>query len=296
MVVGAASRDLTSDDPRGWRLGGAVSYAGLTLARLGVSTRALVGADALASNATELDLLRRAGAEVVLVELASGPVFENVEMASGRRQHCVSAADLLPLASLPPGWGRGTPGGALVLAPIAGELGAGWATAATGGTLVALGWQGLLRHVAATSDVARLAPAAHPFLARADLVVVSEDDLGPAARPSEAVALVRPGATLVITRGERGGSAFTRPATGRSALRTYRAASSRAVIDPTGAGDVFLGALVATAIAGDRLGVENGWSERLGFAAAASSLAIEAPGLAGVPDLAAVRRRLDGRG
>src|SRR6478752_3913971 len=43
LHVGSASRDLTSDDPRGWRLGGGVTYAALTTARLGLRTAAVVG-------------------------------------------------------------------------------------------------------------------------------------------------------------------------------------------------------------------------------------------------------------
>ena len=34
VVVGAAARDIAPDDPRGWRLGGGVSYSALTTARL----------------------------------------------------------------------------------------------------------------------------------------------------------------------------------------------------------------------------------------------------------------------
>ena len=45
LVVGAACRDITEDDPRGWRLGGGVSYSALTVARLGVPTRAVIGVD-----------------------------------------------------------------------------------------------------------------------------------------------------------------------------------------------------------------------------------------------------------
>ena len=43
--VGSASRDLTDEDPRGWRLGGGVSYCALTTARLGLRTAAIVGVD-----------------------------------------------------------------------------------------------------------------------------------------------------------------------------------------------------------------------------------------------------------
>src|SRR5215831_17540461 len=58
VVVGAAARDIVHDDPRGWRLGGGVSYAALTLARLGLRTGALVGADPEAARSRELDFLR----------------------------------------------------------------------------------------------------------------------------------------------------------------------------------------------------------------------------------------------
>ncbi len=49
LHVGSASRDLTDDDPRGWRLGGGVTYAALTTARLGLRTAAVVGVDGVAA-------------------------------------------------------------------------------------------------------------------------------------------------------------------------------------------------------------------------------------------------------
>src|SRR3954453_18960242 len=85
-VVGAASRDLTRDDPRGWRLGGAVTYGALTLAPLGLDGRALIGPDPEAAPAVELDLLREAGVAIQIAPLRRGPVFLNAERASGREQ------------------------------------------------------------------------------------------------------------------------------------------------------------------------------------------------------------------
>ena len=49
--VGSACRDLAPDDPRGWRLGGGVTYAALTTARLGLRTAAIIGVDATAATA-----------------------------------------------------------------------------------------------------------------------------------------------------------------------------------------------------------------------------------------------------
>src|SRR5258706_1147011 len=221
LVIGAASRDLTADDPRGWRLGGAVTYAGLTLARLGISTRVLVGIDAIAATAAELDLLRAAGADVEPVGLVHGPVFENIETPSGRRQHCLSVADPMTPSALPAHWREATNLAAVVFGPVAGELGNSWTVVPPDGALVALGWHGLLRTLVAGREGARRPPVAEPLLERADLVAVSEHDLGPLVRASDAVALVRPGATVVITPGDRGGSAFPRPAVCRSPLRAH---------------------------------------------------------------------------
>ena len=86
VVVGSASRDLSADDPRGWRLGGPAAFAGLVLARLGLRPRVLLGVDRDAAGAQELMWLRDAGAELQLVSLAAAPVFDNVERPTGRLQ------------------------------------------------------------------------------------------------------------------------------------------------------------------------------------------------------------------
>ena len=55
VVVGAASRDLVDDDPRGWRLGGGVSYAALTPGPArACRSRALIGVGRLAAEPREL--------------------------------------------------------------------------------------------------------------------------------------------------------------------------------------------------------------------------------------------------
>ena len=81
--IGSACRDVVPEDPRGWRLGGGVTYASLTTARLGLRTAAIVGVDATAATASELDMLRDAGVDLRLVPLAEGPIFHNVETPDG---------------------------------------------------------------------------------------------------------------------------------------------------------------------------------------------------------------------
>src|SRR5258706_14017300 len=104
IVVGAAAGDIVDDDPRGWRLGGGVSYSALTTARLGLRTGAIVGVDAEAATASELDLLREAGVDVHLVPLEHGPIFVNIERPEGRPQPCADPSDPVPVTAVPDAW------------------------------------------------------------------------------------------------------------------------------------------------------------------------------------------------
>lgn len=223
--------------------------------------------------------------------LGHGPVFVNDERPGGREQLCVAASDELRPGAVPEAW---RPAAAMLLGPVAGELSPDWLDVGAAGSPVALGWQGLLRRLVPGEPVHRLDPVDHPFLRRATLVGVSADDVGPEQRLRDLVDRIAPGATLVVTRGDRGGTALTSRRPARSALLAYPAIASDAVIDPTGAGDVFLAALFAWSIGAVEGGaVEPGVSPAPGlrFAAAAASLVVEGPGLGAVPTLAAVRRR-----
>jgi sugar/nucleoside kinase (ribokinase family) len=289
VVVGAASRDLAADDPRGWRLGGGVSYGALTVGRLGLRTGALIGVDREASDAPELDRLRDAGVDVRPVVLGSAPVFDNIETPQGRRQVAHAASDAMPPDALPGPW-RGA--GAWLLSPVAGELPETWAEAPPPEAFVALGWQGLLRDVRAGASVEPLEPRASRLLERADIVGVSRDDLAGPVPIEDLCRLLRPGATLLVTAGAQGGIVVEAGPDGPRRLHRYPAIASDRWVDPTGAGDVFLATVLAArarpALVGGRLRQRFD----LLLAAAAASLVVEAHGLDGVPDRDAVRRRV----
>jgi len=290
VVVGSASRDVADDDPRGWRLGGGVSYSALTTARLGLRTGAIVGVDAEAASAGELDLLREVGVEVHLVPLDHGPVFVNIERPEGRLQLCHDRSDPVPVASVPAHW-RDAPG--WILAPVAAELPPAWADVPAAEATVGVGWQGLLRELVPGDEVRHLRPGPSAILRRADLVGLSRDDVDRAIPLAELYAALRPGATLAITQGDRGGLVTDGPAAdGTLHLRHYPAVRSHGPVDPTGAGDVFLAALAAARIEPRLVGgrVDQGFD--LLLAAAAASLVLEGPGLLGVPDRDAVRARM----
>jgi sugar/nucleoside kinase (ribokinase family) len=290
--VGAASRDVTEEDPRGWRLGGGVTYSALTTARLGLRTAAVVGVDPQASAAQELDLLRAAGVELRLVPLEHGPIFHNLETPTGRVQTCLDPGVALPVPPVPDAWAAAS---AWVIAPVAGEVGEGWLAAVPAGAFLAVGWQGLLRVLAPGERVARRPPGSSRLIRRADLVGVSHHDVDPETRLETLAALLRPGARLLVTQGREGGLLVAAVAGGIDSVLRYRPIRASREVDPTGAGDAFLAALVATVV---RPGLGAAGSQRgeldLGFAAAAGSLVVEAPGLAGVPDRAAVLERFAG--
>lgn len=288
--VGSACRDLVDDDPRGWRLGGGVSYASLTTARLGLRTAAVVGVDGLAAAASELELLRDAGVQILPVPLAEGPVFRNEETPGGRVQHWPVRGHRLPVPALPGSWAQAP---AWSLVPVASELGEGWADTVPASVFVSLAWQGLLREQGPDQLTARRAPASSPLLAVARLVGVSREDLPAGTGPAELTGFVRPGAQVALTDGFHGGELISvQPRRAPDVVR-WAAVPPVRVVDPTGAGDVFLAALLAATVRPDlTIELVPRSATPLEFAAAAASLVVEAPGLLGVPDRSAVLDRL----
>lgn len=284
--VGSACRDVAPEDPRGWRIGGGVMYAALTTARLGLRTAAVVGVDAEAAGAAELDRLRDAGVDVLPVSLSEGPIYHNVETANGRVQTCIQPGVPLPIPSVPPAW-LAAPGWSVV--PVAGEVQDDWASLIPAGAHVAVAWQGFLRDLRAGERVRQRPARPSPILTRADLVGVSRHDVGPEVPLRSLWSLLRPGADLLITQGEAGGLLIRLGPDGPAELLRYRTPASDDEVDPTGAGDTFLAALHASGLRA--LDIRDAMDLR--FAAAAGSLVVEDWGLAGVPDLAALTARLE---
>jgi sugar/nucleoside kinase (ribokinase family) len=286
VVVGAAARDIAPDDPRGWRLGGGVTYGALVTARLGIPTGVVIGVDAQAAGAAELDLLRAAGAEVVTVALASGPVFHNEERPDGRVQTCLSVSAPMPPSGLPPAWRRAR---AWLLAPVAAEIPDAWARLPAPDASVAFAWQGNLRHLYPGERVWPLDPGPSALLARADLVAVSRHDLPHSLGLGAIAAWMGSPSELLLTAGPEGG-VLLRIVDGRVVGgRRYPAIPAAAEVDPTGAGDTVLAGLLAARIATGGDARTQGRDLRVG--ALAASLLVELPGLDAVPTLARIAAR-----
>ena len=287
--VGSACRDIAPDDPRGWRLGGGVTYGALATARLGMATGAIVGLDAQASRAEELDALRDAGVDILPLPLAEGPIYHNVETPAGRRQTIQAVGQPLHPIPIPESWHDAH---AWSFVSVAAELGDDWAGVPGEGALVAVAWQGMLRRLVAGEHVDRLPPVRSALLERADLVGVSRHDVDPATTLAALAGFLRPGARLLITQGDQGGILVEVTANAPDAVLRYLPTHTDREVDPTGAGDTFLSALLAATLRPSLRGpIRRRTGGDLRFAAAAGSLAVEAIGLAGVPDLSAVRNR-----
>ena len=285
LHLGSACRDVDDADPRGWRLGGGVTYAALTTARLGLRTAAVMGLDAEAAGAHELDLLRSAGVDILAVPLAEGPIFHNRETPEGRLQTCIAPGVPLPVVDMPASWRAAR---AWSFTPVAAEIHDEWAAAVPDDVYVVVGWQGFLRDLVRGRRVRQTRPRRLELLRRANLVGVSHNDVDPTTTLADLCALLSPGADLLVTRGADGGLLIRIGVDGPE--RAVRYLPTRAQeVDPTGAGDTFLAALAATALRPAIAGRRR--SRRpldLRFAAAAGSLAVESVGLAAVPDRAAV--------
>jgi len=287
VVVGAASRDVTVDDPRGWRLGGGATYTALTMARLGARTAVVLGVDRLASAADELDLIRAAGASVELIGLEHGPVFENIERSGGRVQICVETSDRVPTSAVPAAW---TASPVWIVVPVADETAGEWASVPPTDAIVAVGWQGMLRELVAGDRVRPRAPRRSALIERADIVGVSHHDVARGTRVDDLLAMLKPGAHLLLTKGAEGGILWHRRTDGRATARRYPALAADRVVDATGAGDTFLAALVSTWLMPEFSRARSRGGD-LRFASAAGSLVVEGRGLHGVPGMGAVVRR-----
>lgn len=271
VLVGHLTLDRT---PRGVRVGGAVAYAGLAAARLGVR----VGVVTSARPRPHLGSLLP-GVALHLRPAPQDTVFENRPGPEGRRsQRLLSRALSLGPADVPPEW---RPAPLALLAPVAREVAPSTALAFPRARL-ALAPQGWLRSWDALPGPVRPAhwPEAPALLRRCALAVVSEEDLPDPALEREWARLCP---LLVVTRGPRGATLYL-----GGEARPLPPFPARQEVDPTGAGDVFACAfLVRWWETGDPL-------EAGRFASCAAALKVEGEGLEGVPTREAVLARLSG--
>lgn len=280
LTVGHVTRDVHADGS--FSLGGTVSFASLTAARLGASAAVVTRADAqLAAQLPQL----LPGIALAVRPSAETTTFDNRYHDGFRTQYLLARADTLQADDVPEAW-RAAP--IVLLAPLAQELDPGIFALfpRRPGALIAATPQGWLRRRDADGRVWP-APwtAAEQMLPALDALILSHDDLLPFAdgKRAEADAILADWSQhvplLVATDGRYGATLFQHGQPAR-----FPAYSARE-IDPTGAGDVFAAAFLI------HLSRHADPPAAVDFANAVASLSVEHEGITGIPTLEQVLKR-----
>jgi pfkB family carbohydrate kinase len=263
LAIGHVTRDLLPDGS--WRLGGTVTYAALTAARLGLRAAIVTSAppDVLAALDAVLPDI-----PLSVVPSAEATTFENIYSAHGRQQYLRGRAAPLIIASVPEAWCDAP---IVLLGPVAQEIDVSIVTAFPH-ALVGATPQGWLRQWDADGAVAP-APltSADTLLPHLRALILSREDVGESADavfgqwartvPLIAVTCSRDGA-YVWEHGVRSGLFAGYPAH---------------EVDPTGAGDVFATAFLC------ELRETGDAARAIDFANQVAACSVEAAGGEGIP-------------
>lgn len=265
LVIGHLVKDL---GPDGWRPGGTVTFASLLAQRMGLSvgvvTRAGPDVDCRA-------LLPQA--EVICSPSDATICFDNRYVDGRRRQWVSAGAATITPAHVPLAWRTAR---IVLLGPVWPEMSPELSELFPG-SLVGVSAQGWLRRRDAQGQVRRQHWRGTPFWRGAQVLFVSEEDLGRGREDLHRWASEVP--IVAFTKGWRGARVF---AAGRwRRLPPFPGQE----VDPTGAGDVFAAGFLV------RLWETGDIGEAARFGGAAASLSVAATGAEGVP----TREQIEGR-
>jgi sugar/nucleoside kinase (ribokinase family) len=267
VAIGHVTLDDTAS---GTRPGGAAYYAAVTAQRLGLRVGLLTsfGPDFPAETLPPgTDVANVASERTTIYRVAEGPAGRDLTLLA-------RAADLSE-ESLPAAW-QDVP--LAILCPVAGEVDPALAASFPEGSVGVLpqGWMrgrgagGVTRPQSwEDSDL---------VLPHAQCVVVSIEDIAPFEK--QALEWFQRVPLAAVTRGRRGATLYV------SGERYHVEPDPAQEVDATGAGDVF-----ATTLLIEYHREANPW-DAAAAAACAAAAAVEAPGAAGIPDRAALDRRL----
>lgn len=261
------TEDLAPDG--GWVPGGPALYAARMAANLGAKVKLITRVS------TGYDRTVFEGIEVHALPAETACRYSNrYDETGARTQLLLAPGEPIALAEL-----EAEDADALVIAPGYHEF---EAVPRAGAKVRAVMLQGALRAIDGQRVIAHPNPErqARPLVTPGSFAFLSEEDTPDA--DGLARSLAKTGANVFVTRAQRGASLF------RDGSRVDLAAVRTAgVVDPTGAGDCFAMAFVVRMVETGDIEVASR------FALAAGSLAVEGPGIAGIPGRAAIERRLD---
>lgn len=228
LLLGHISADLTPDGGR--VLGGTVSYAARVAQLFGLRVGVVTSACADEPLLAELLTCARVCSHVA----AQTTTFENRYIGQDRQQTLFGHAQVLTAAHIPQGW---LDAPLVHFAPVADELAPDvFACFAKARTLLTP--QGLLRQWGADGRVRFKRWLDETVLRRVDVVVLSRQDV--AEMPQLAAEYAAYTRTCIVTDGAQGGVCYN-----GGDVQPYAAFPVQEV-DPTGAGDVFATAVLAS--------------------------------------------------
>ncbi len=265
LLIGHVTADLQAD--QSISLGGTASFSGLTAARLGHNVGLVT------SCASDLQLDPLTGIQKWVIPSEKSTVFRNEGLGQTRVQHLYSSATRITDDHIPAPWRDCQ---LVHLGPIAAEIDPNIAELFPNALLCLTpqGWyrqaddEGLVRYV----DW----PEGLPLLARADVVVLSIEDLQGDEQKVEELAGVCP--LLVVTESRDGARVFT-----EGKVR-YFSAPPVELVEDTGAGDIFAACFF------HRFHITRDPWEAARFAVQLSACSVTRRRLASIPTLEEIER------
>ncbi len=227
LLIGHMTADLT---PGGRVPGGTVSYAARTAAAFGINVGLLTSAE----NNEPLLSAVTPYADTVSIPAEETTTYENIYLPTGRVQYVRGVAARLSAKDIPAHFAAAP---LVHLAPIAGELDNDIAQPFKGATVL-LTLQGWLRRWDANGRVHFKRWFEPETLKHIDIVVFSEEDI--VESPDMEAAFASAVKHLFVTRAEKGGTYY------HNGVPTPYTTPAVELVHPTGAGDVFAAALLAS--------------------------------------------------
>ncbi len=257
LLVGHVTRDLT---PEGPRVGGTVTYSGLTARALGLRVGVVTACDSC------FDVPRLSQYTVVGLNSPETTTFENIQTPQGRIQKIHQRAPGLGLSLIPETW-RSAP--IVHLGPVANEVDPGLVRAFPN-ALIGLTPQGWLRTWDKEGNVQFTDwLEAGYVLEQATAAVISIEDVrGDESYIEEFASHIR---ILAVTEGAQGARIYW-----NGDVRRFTPPKMKE-IDPTGAGDIFAAAFFI------RLYTTRDPWEAGRFATQLAAYSVTRPGLEGIP-------------
>ena len=266
LAIGHACHDTA---PSGFIPGGAVTYAGLFAKRLNLETGILTswGSDYLFKNLFE-------GIQLHSKPSSQTTIFQNKYIEGKREQHLLPRADEIQTSDLPHTWRKAK---MVFIAPIANEVNFELLDTFEN-VIVCISPQGWMRRWDNVGKVFFKAFDNYNILSKADIIVISEEDVGMDYKIINDMAAVLK--VLVVTKGDQGCDVYF-----ENKKTTFPAFSTK-VVDTTGAGDTFSTAFLVYYFETGSL------TKAAQYANVAASFCVEDDGIKGLPDREQIEKRL----